>query len=134
MSVDAHHAAIVMARAVVEATVKDHGIRSGNLESKVSALVEKKVIGQDTADAAHAVRLWGNDAAHGDLALEQFEKVDAEEIIVLMDEVLNRAYQHPVRLARVKESHERRIRGEPGGVEDAHVTPIRSGAEVTGCA
>jgi len=121
LSIGANRAAIAMARAVVEATAKDHGVETGNLESKIDALVTKEVIGRDTAEAAHAVRLWGNDAAHGDLALEQFDRADAEEVIVLLDEVLLRAYQSPARIARVKDSRERRKRGEPGGVEDATV-------------
>lgn len=119
LSIDVNRAAIGMARAVIEATAKDHGVSSGNLESKIDALVSKQIIGKDTAEAAHAVRLWGNDAAHGDLALEDFDRADAEEIIVLMDEVLLRAYQSPARIARVKDSREKRRRGETGGVEDA---------------
>jgi len=40
----------------------------------------------------------------GNLALEQFDQADAEEVIVLMDEVLLRVYQSPARIARVKDT------------------------------
>lgn len=127
LSIGAVRAAVGMARAVVEATAKDNGVKNGNLESKIKELVKEGVIGQDTADAAHVIRLWGNDAAHGDLALEEFEEADGEEVVALMDEVLNRAYQSPARTARIKDSRERRKRGESGGVKDALQAPIRSG-------
>jgi hypothetical protein len=117
LSIGAARAAIGLARAVLEATAKDPNIASGSLEKKIEKLGEDGIIGSDTVAAAHAIRLWGNDAAHGDLALEPFEQEDAEEVVALMDEVLNRAYQSPARVARIRESRERRKRGEAGGIE-----------------
>lgn len=118
LSVGANRGAIALARTVVEATAKDNGITAGNLEKKIDALAEKGVIGQDTAQAAHAVRLWGNDAAHGDLAFEEFSPEDAQEVLALMDEVLNRAYQGPARVQRIIASREARKAGAQGGVPD----------------
>ena len=119
LSIDANRAAVAMARAVVEATAKDHGITKGNLDAKIKQMAKDGLIGDDTAKAAHAVRLWGNDAAHGDLALEPLDRVDAEEVVALMDEVLNRTYQSPARVQRIMESREARRQGEAGGVEEA---------------
>lgn len=122
LSIGANRAAIAMARAVVEATAKYHKITKGSLEAKIDAMASKGIIGQDTKKAAHVVRLWGNDAAHGDLAEESVEQADAEEILVLMDDVLERAYQAPARVARVTASREARRLGGQGGVADASTT------------
>ncbi|TDO68484.1 uncharacterized protein DUF4145 [Kribbella sp. VKM Ac-2571] len=117
-SIGALRGAIGLARAVIEATAKNHGITSGNLEKKIDQMATNGLIGQDTAEAAHAVRLWGNDAAHGDLALEAFSSEDAEEVLALMDEVLSRAYQGPARVKRIIDSRNARKAGQPGGVPD----------------
>lgn len=114
----AYRGAIALARTVIEATAKDKGISAGNLEKKIDELAARGVIGSDTAQAAHAVRLWGNDAAHGDLAFEDFAAEDAQEVLALMDEVLSRAYQGPARVQRIIVSREARKAGAPGGVPD----------------
>jgi len=108
LSIGAYRAAIATARAVVEATAKDKGITKGNLDAKIDQMAKDGVIGADTAQAAHAVRLWGNDAAHGDLALSRVDEDDAREVVALMDDVLSRAYQLPARTRRIIESREAR--------------------------
>lgn len=112
LSIGAHRAAIATARAVVEATAKHHDVTKGNLENKIDELAKKGVIGNDTAEAAHAVRLWGNDAAHGDLALTEVDEQDAREVVALMDDVLSRAYQLPARTRRIIESRQARRNGD----------------------
>jgi Domain of unknown function (DUF4145) len=51
LSIGAHRAAIATARAVVEATAKDHEVTKGNLENKIDELAKMGVIGTDTAES-----------------------------------------------------------------------------------
>jgi len=65
-SIGAHRAAILLARTTIEATAKAEAITSGSLVAKIDALKAANHIRPDVADAAHEVRLLGNDMAHGD--------------------------------------------------------------------
>ena len=97
--------AILMARTVVEATAKEKGITSGNLVSKINDLAAANFIRESTKDAAHEIRHFGNDMAHGDISLVP-DAEDAEEVLELMDEVLNEVFQGPARTARIKQKRE----------------------------
>lgn len=97
-SVDANRAAILMARTVIEATAKEKGVTSGNLVAKIDKLKDQSLIRPDIAEAAHEIRLIGNDMAHGD-NLEGVTSEEAEEILELMAEVLAEVFQGPARLA-----------------------------------
>ncbi|WP_167726632.1 DUF4145 domain-containing protein [Cryobacterium sp. TMT3-29-2] len=101
-SINAPMAAILMARTVVEATAKDKGIKTGNLVAKIDAMASAGLIRPATKDAAHEIRHFGNDMAHGDI--EDVPTVeDSSEVLELMDEVLNEVFQGPARTARIKE-------------------------------
>jgi hypothetical protein len=69
--------------------------------------------------AAHEVRFAGNEAAHGDLVDEPITADDAAEIVALMDAILERVYQEPAKVARVRASrearHKRDVLGEAAG-------------------
>jgi hypothetical protein len=101
-SIHAYRSAMSMTRAVVEATAKEKGINSGSLESKINELSAKGWIRNDTKDAAHAVRLVGNDAAHGDLVALIVDEDDAKDVLDLMDNILDEVFQSPAKVARVK--------------------------------
>jgi hypothetical protein len=92
---------ILMARTVVEATAKEKGITSGFLVAKIDALATAGFIRNDTKDAAHEIRHFGNDMAHGDIQ-DLPTANDVEEVLALMDEVLNEVFQGPARTARIK--------------------------------
>ena len=62
--------AVAVARAVVEAVAKDHGITTGNLKSKIASLHSHGHITPAMRDAATEIRFAGNNAAHGDLVGE----------------------------------------------------------------
>jgi len=104
----APRAAVAMARAVVEATAKDKGITINGIHGKIEQLAAQGHIDEDTKEAAHEVRLWGNEVAHGDLVDEPFSVADATEIVDLMDVILERVYQVPARVARIRASREAR--------------------------
>ena len=75
-------------------------------------------------EAAHEVRHWGNDVAHGDFDVPQEPATDednreaaeemtaavtreeAEEILVLMDDLFAELFQGPARTKRAREARE----------------------------
>ncbi|MEU8602661.1 DUF4145 domain-containing protein [Streptomyces parvulus] len=98
LTIEANRAAVALARAVVEATAKDRGIKSGTLEKKIDKLFERHLIREYVRDAAHEVRFGGNEVAHGDLVAEPMDSVTATEILGLMDEILDEVFQSPARV------------------------------------
>lgn len=112
LSIDAHRGAIALARAVVEATAKDHEITKGTLDKKIDEMANQGVISEAMKDAAHEIRFAGNEVAHGDLAEEPITRDDAEEVLALMDAILTRVYQEPAQVARVRQRREERRGGE----------------------
>jgi len=108
LSVGAHRAAVAMARAVVEATAKGHGVDKGLLAQKIEEMSKQGIISPAMREAADEVRFAGNEVAHGDLAEEPLDKEDAEEVLSLMDAILLRVYQEPRQVERVRERRKQR--------------------------
>jgi phage terminase large subunit GpA-like protein len=108
LSAGSSRGAVALARSVLESVAKDKGITKGNLRSKIDKLHAAGHISEAMSEAAHEIRFAGNEAAHGDLVAEQLKIEDAEEIVALMDAVLERVYQEPAQVARIREKRERR--------------------------
>jgi len=100
-SINAFMAAILMARTVVEATAKDKGIKTGNLYAKIDEMAKQGIIRNDTKDAAHEIRHFGNDMAHGDIE-DLPDADDVKDVLALMDEVLREVFQGPAVTARLR--------------------------------
>lgn len=100
-SINAYRAAVLLTRAVIEATAKDKGITSGRLVDKIDKMAEQGLIRQGIAVAAHEVRYLGNDMAHGDFATEVAE-VDAEDALTIMADVLREVFQSPAQIERMR--------------------------------
>lgn len=101
-SINAIMAAILMARTVVEATAKTKKITGRNLFEKIDAMETAGLIRGSTAEAAHEIRHLGNDMAHGDI--EDMPTVgDADEVLILMKEILSEVFQGPARTLRIKD-------------------------------
>jgi hypothetical protein len=66
-SVGAYRAVLLLVRSVIEATAKDRGVTSGSLVAKINQLQTDGHIRNGTKDMAHALRILGNDMAHGDI-------------------------------------------------------------------
>lgn len=66
-SIGAHRAVLLLVRSVIEATAKDRGITEGSLVAKINQLHTDEHIRRGTKDMAHALRILGNDMAHGDI-------------------------------------------------------------------
>ncbi|MDY0909591.1 DUF4145 domain-containing protein [Microbacterium sp. CFBP9034] len=95
-------AAVLMARTVVEATAKSKGVTQGRLVKKIDTMAERGLIRADTKEAAHEIRDFGNDMAHGDIADEPTTQ-DVADVLAFMDEVLQEVFIGPVRIAQLKE-------------------------------
>jgi len=98
LSIGAFRAAVLMSRAVIEAAAKNKGTTKGKLIEKIDELARLAILRPITAEAAHALRVMGNDMAHGDFATAKITQEDAEDALVLMDEVLNDAFAVESRL------------------------------------
>jgi hypothetical protein len=118
LGAEAPRAAVAMARAVIEATAKEKGITRGNIQAKIEQLAADGHISEAMKEAAHEIRLTANEAAHGDLVDEPISVYEAREVVELMDAILERVYQEPAKVARVRASREaRRNRQENGHTE-----------------
>lgn len=111
LSANAGRGAVILARAVIEATAKDKGITNGNLYAKIDQLHTSGLIREHIKEAAHEVRLGGNDVAHGDILSGPFPYEETVEILTLMDEVLLEVYQSPARVERARQQRLNRQRG-----------------------
>jgi len=90
--IGAEAASILMTRTTIEATAKSKGIETGSLFSKIEAMSEQNVIRPATLTLAHAIRVLGNDMAHGDVE-ELPTSEDAADALHLMDMILEEVYQ-----------------------------------------
>ena len=59
-------------------------------------------------EASHEIRFAGNDAAHADIVADLTTLEDASEIVALMDVLLERVYQEPASVRRIRERREQR--------------------------
>lgn len=102
---DANRAAVLMARAVIEATAKNKGFKKGGLLDKIDAMGD--LIRPHVRQGAHEIRLLGNEMAHGDF-VGYVSDEDAKLVLTLMSEVLDDVYQSPARVAKAQAAREAR--------------------------
>lgn len=98
---DAYRASILMARAVLEAICKNHGITKGNLLAKIDAMKEADHITKALKDAAHAVRILANDMAHGDFVKTEPTEQQAKAALGIMRQFIEQLYEQPAQNARL---------------------------------
>jgi len=109
-SIQAYRAAGSLARAVVEATAKDKEITKGQLHEKIDALAAADLIRPSIQAAAHEVRYFGNNMAHGDFVQDTAAEESAEAL-ELMAMVLREVYQEPAAVARVQAARQAKKAG-----------------------
>lgn len=78
-SFGSYRAAVLLARAVIEATAKYNEITKGDLFQKIDAMMNQHIISPTVAEAAHAIRDSGNTVAHADLSEYSVAPVDEVE-------------------------------------------------------
>lgn len=105
LDINARRGAVMLARAVIEATAKEKGVSDGTLFKKIESLQAAGHIRPDIKEGAHEVRLLGNDMAHGDF-VEDVDAADAELVLTLMDELLAEVFQSPAKVAKARQVRE----------------------------
>ena len=101
-SIGAKRSAILMARSVIEASAKEKGILKGDLYKKIDKMAEDKIIRDLIAEAAHGIRDFGNDMAHGDFEVEVTDQ-DVSETLSLMAVVLSEVFQVDARTKSLRD-------------------------------
>ena len=97
-SIGAHRAVLLLVRSVIEATAKDKHITSGSLVQKINNLASEGLIRTGTKEMAHALRILGNDMAHGDI--DQVPSAeDADDALTIARFVLDDVYVADARRA-----------------------------------
>ena len=104
LAIGAYKATVLMCRAVIEATAKEHGITNGTLVSKIDELKKQDVINKTTQEAAHEIRHLGNDMAHGDFATTSVTEIEAREVLAITEAILEEVFQRPIRIQRLREA------------------------------
>lgn len=97
-SVNAYRAVLLLVRSVIEATAKDRGITTGRLIQKINKLHSDGHIRKGTKDMAHALRILGNDMAHGDIDDVPTQE-DADDALTIARFVLDDVYVADARRA-----------------------------------
>lgn len=97
-SISAYRAVLLLVRSVIEATAKEQGVTSGTLVQKVNKLHEEGLLRKGTKDMAHALRILGNDMAHGDIEATPTQE-DADDALTIARFVLDDVYVADARRA-----------------------------------
>lgn len=87
-SIGAYRAVLLLVRSTIEAAAKTKGVKTGNLFAKIDALASNQLIRPGTKQLAHALRILGNDIAHGDIGEVPTEE-DAEDSLRILRLVLD---------------------------------------------
>lgn len=101
-SVGAYRAVLLLVRSVIEATAKEQGIDSGSLVQKINKLHDEGHIRRGTKEMAHALRILGNDMAHGDIGEVPTDE-DAADALTIARFVLDDVYVADARRADMME-------------------------------
>jgi hypothetical protein len=97
-SISAYRAVLLLVRSVIEATAKDRGVDSGTLVQKINKLYDEGHVRRGTKDMAHALRILGNDMAHGDIDDVPTQE-DADDALTIARFVLDDVYVADARRA-----------------------------------
>jgi hypothetical protein len=106
-SIRCYRAAAMTARAVIEAAAKDNGFTEGKLAKKIDDMAAAGLIRPLIAEAAHQIRLFGNEMAHGDF-IEPVSEEESEDVLRLMAELLNEIYGADFIVRNLKSAREAR--------------------------
>lgn len=97
-SIGAYRGVLLLVRSVIEATAKDREVTSGTLVQKINKLSDDGHIRRGTKDMAHALRILGNDMAHGDIDDVPTQE-DADDALTIARFVLDDVYVADARRA-----------------------------------
>lgn len=98
-----YRASALMVRRVLEEVCADKQADGKDLNQRIGALGKVIVVPQGLIEAAHDLRLLGNDAAH--IEAKTYDNISEEEVSVAIDlakEILKAVYQYDGLVARMK--------------------------------
>ncbi len=101
---ECYRAAALMVRRTLEEICREREVDGGNLAERLEALSQKLAVPKELFDAAHALRLLGNDAAHIDA--RTYDQVGRDEIKLALDlakEIMKATYQYAALLGRLQD-------------------------------
>lgn len=90
-SIGAYRAVLLLVRSTIEATARDKGVSDGSLVQKINALHAAQHLRTGTKDMAHALRILGNDMAHGEINQVPTQE-DADDALIIARFVLDDVY------------------------------------------
>ena len=102
-SEECYVAAAIMIRRTLEELCADKGATGNNLEERLEGLGNKIILPQELLEAAHVLRLLGNDAAH--IEAKTYDEIGKDEILVAIDlikELIKASYQYQDLVERLK--------------------------------
>ena len=102
-SEECYVAAAIMIRRTLEELCADKGATGNNLEKRLEGLGNKIILPQELLEAAHDLRLLGNDAAH--IEAKTYDEIGKDEILVAIDlikELIKASYQYQDLVERLK--------------------------------
>lgn len=99
-SIGAYRGVLLLVRSVIEATAKEREITSGTLVQKINKLYDEGHVRKGTKDMAHALRILGNDMAHGDVDDVPTQE-DADDALTIARFVLDDVYVADARRAEM---------------------------------
>lgn len=102
-SISALRAAAQLVRSVIEASAKEVGVTSSGIYAKIEQMYQLRLIREHVKDAAHEIRLLGNEMAHGDF-VNPITEEEVDLALILMGEVLEELFQSPARVKRAREA------------------------------
>lgn len=120
-SIGAFKASAILARAVVEATAKDKGVKESGIYAKIEALHAADHLSKHAKAEAHEIRFFGNSMAHGDFVTSVTDS-EAGDVLDLMNAVLSEVYENPGRVKRITANREAKQAAAKAAATSAQAT------------
>lgn len=98
--------AVMLAASAVDAMLKDKGLKTGSLYSRIDAAAKEHLITPEMATWAHEVRLEANDQRHVDETGPLPNDADAERVIAFAAAVAQFIYVLPAQVQRGRKNRE----------------------------
>lgn len=100
LSIGAYRAVLLLVRSTIEAAAKSVNVTTGSLVAKINQLHDDGHIRAAAKEMAHALRILGNDMAHGDIDTTPTQE-DAEDAVLIARYVLDDIYVADARRAEM---------------------------------
>ena len=102
-SEECYMAAAIMLRRTLEELCTDKKATGDNLKKRLESMAGKIILPKELLEAAHDLRLLGNDAAH--IEAKTYDEIGKDEILIAIDltkELIKASYQYQDLVDRLK--------------------------------